>query len=76
MLLYTPVILSWDEYLTSALVTQAPCVLVSLQPHLRCQMEFTNCEISFTGIYVVVTGLRAHNARITADLPSVEIWAQ
>lgn len=35
-----------------------------------------DCEISFTGIYVVVTGLRAHNARIIADLPSVEIWAQ
>lgn len=41
------------------------------------QMEFTSWLWDFfPQHYAVVTGLRAHNARITADLPSVEIWAQ
>lgn len=70
-------ILSWDEYLTSALVTHTPRVPSSLNH--TCTFKWgsqTGGKISFTGICVVVTGLRAHNAGITADLPCVEIWAQ
>lgn len=71
-------ILSRNEYLIFALVTYSPWCsrLFTTTPAFFQRSSQTDCKISFTGIYVVVTDLRAHNARITADLPSVEIWAQ
>lgn len=62
-----------DEYLTSALAT--PAASIPARSSLACILNWSaqvDREVSLTGVYVVVTGLRAHNARITADLPSVE----